>query len=304
MADSLSLPDDFVRNVRGAFAGGAAWLERLPDLLSFCREHWGLTLGPPFAPLSYNYVAPAALPGGETAVLKLGAPNDELRAEIAALRLYDGRAICRLLDADAERGILLLERVQPGRMLTTVADDAAATRQAAAVMRRLWRPLPAVHPFPTVADWGRGFARLRAEFAGGAGPFPPRLAAMAETLFADLLASSAEPVLLHGDLHHYNILAGEREAWLAIDPKGVAGEPAYEVGALIRNPLDVETWPDLEPIMARRFDILAEVLEMDRGRLLRWSLAQEVLSAWWSYEDTGDAPGEMRLATLLAEMIG
>jgi streptomycin 6-kinase len=299
-----NLPDTFIDIISSTFEGGREWLNQLPQLIAACEARWGLTAHPPFANLSYNYVAPATLPDGTEIVLKLGVPREELSTEIEALRLYDGRAICRLLAADPEQGVLLLERLKPGHMLTAVANDDEATRIAAQVMRRLWRPLPTEHIFPSVADWADGLKRLRDEFGGGTGPFPARLVQMAESLYADLRASSAEPMLLHGDLHHFNILAAERERgilpWLAIDPKGVAGEPAYEVGALIRNPVpDIYTMLNPGRVFARRLDILAEALELDRQRLLAWSMAQAVLSAWWDYEDLGeDGIGDWQAAMI------
>lgn len=299
----LNLPDSFVRTVSSTFAEGEAWLARLPALIAAAEARWGLTAQPHFPGLSYNYVAPATLPNGAEIVLKIGVPRHELTTEIEALKLYNGRAMCHLLDADAEMGVLLLERLQPGHMLITISDDETATRIAADVMRRLWRPLPEQHVFPSVADWIADLAALRIEFGGGTGPFPARLVDMAESLFAELVASSAPPVLLHGDLHHYNILASERNPWLAIDPKGVAGEPAYEVGALIRNPLNLHEWPDREAVTIRRLDILAEELAMDRQRLLAWSFAQEILSQWWDYVDTNSRPNLWQ-AEFLAGMMG
>jgi streptomycin 6-kinase len=110
----------------------------------------------------------------------------------------------------------------------------------------------------------------------------------AEALFAELLASSGAPMLLHGDLHHENILAAERAPWLAIDPKGLIGEAEYEVGALMRNPLPrLLALPDVTATLARRFDILAETLNFDRQRMIAWSWAQAILSAWWHIEDHG-----------------
>jgi streptomycin 6-kinase len=110
----------------------------------------------------------------------------------------------------------------------------------------------------------------------------------AEGLFAELLSSMDELVLLHGDLHHYNILSAEREPWLAIDPKGVVGEPAYELGAWLRNPVPhVFSWPDARQVTARRVDQFAELLGLDRQRIIGWGIAQAVLSAWWDYEDVG-----------------
>lgn len=123
---------------------------------------------------------------------------------------------------------------------------------------------------------------------GGTGPFPGVLVKTAETLFAELSGSMAEAVLLHGDLHYANILAAERRPWLALDPKGVVGEPAYEVGALLRNPMP-ELLTQRQPgrILKRRADQLAEELGFDRARLLGWGLVQAVLAAWWSVEDRG-----------------
>ena len=301
----LDLPAHFIQTVTNTFTGGAEWLVRLPALLAECERRWSLTVQPTQFTLSYNYVTPATMADGTEIVLKVGVPNRELTTEIEALRVYNGRSSVRLLDADPDKGILLLERLNPGKMLTIIRDDDEATRLAAQVMQTLWRPLPAEHPFPSVVDWANGLAELREEFGGETGPFDRKLVETAESLFTDLLASMSEPVLLHGDLHHFNILSvGDR--WLAIDPKGVAGEPAYEVGALLRNPdLHILNKAELGQITARRLDILAETLAFDRKRMGQWSLAQAVLSAWWSYEDGGgpaDWEPTMHLAKILAAL--
>ncbi|MBN1180492.1 MAG: phosphotransferase [Anaerolineae bacterium] len=266
---------------------GVAWLEGLPRLVGACERQWSLTAGAPFVNLSYNYVAPAVRADGTPAILKIGFPNPELTTEIAALALYDGRGCARLLAVDPERGALLIERLVPGTPLAG-SDDEAATRVAAGVMRRLWRPAPVGHAFPTVARWAQGLARLRGRFDGGSGPLPRSLVERAEGLFADLLESMGEPVLLHGDLHHANILRAERETWLAIDPKGVVGEAEYDVGALLRNPLPwLLEQPDPAAVAARRVAVLADMLGFDPRRILGWGVAQAVLSAWWSIEDHG-----------------
>lgn len=301
--DGLGLTEPFRRQISATFApDGAAWLEALPDLLRWSAGRWGLTLGPAFGGLSFNYVAAAHLADGSPAVLKLGVPRAELGTEIDALRLYAGRGACRLLDADEARGALLLERLEPGETLATLDDDEAATAIAAGVMAGLWHDPPAGHRFPRVEDWAADLAELRPQFAGGTGPFPARLVERAEGLFAELLASQAPAVVLHGDLHHYNILAAGRAPWLAIDPKGVVGEPAYEVGALLRNPLDLPEWPDLRRTLARRADQLCEALDLDRRRVLGWATAQAVLSAWWMYEEDGPNDGVRRWVAVAEEL--
>ena len=243
----------------------------------------------PFENLSYNYIAPAVRANGEQAILKICIPNVELTTEIEALRSYDGRGCVKLLAANHKLGAMLLERIKPGTQLLCVSDDDAATRIAAQVMLQLWRPVPDDHPFPTVARWAQGFERMRQHYAGGTGPLPPDLVEQAEALFTELLGSMETAVLLHGDLHHENILHAERQPWLAIDPKGVLGEPAYEVGALLRNikPQLLKNTP-AHQILTRRVDILAEELGFERECMLAWGLAQAVLSACWCLEENLD----------------
>ena len=285
----IHITDRFARRIREVYGvAGGAWLQRLPGLIADCERRWLLKVGAAFEPLSHNYVAPATRADHTEAVLKIGVPTNELSAEIEALRLFDGRGSVRLLDADPDWGALLLERVVPGTPLTDLADDDQATLDAAQVMRQLSHPAPPGHSFASVADWAAGLSRLRARFGGTTGPLPAVLVDRAERLFAELVASMGQPVLLHGDLHHENILAAQRQPWLAIDPKGVTGEPEYEVGALLRNPMpQLLAMPHPEHVLARRMDILAESLGFDRGRLRAWGLAQAVLAAWWSIEDHG-----------------
>ena len=284
-----AVPTSFARTIVEMYGtAGAEWLRHLPSLIADCAGRWSLSVKPPFEPLSYNYVAPAIQADGRHVVLKLGVPNPVLLTEIEALRLFDGQGIVRLLDADPDGGILLLERLQPGTPLSVLADDERATSIAAGVMRQLWRPAPSQHPFPTVAGWAAGLKRLRQHFDGGCGPFPTVLVERAEALFGELIPSMAEPMLLHGDLHHDNILAATRQPWLALDPKGLVGEPAYEVGALLRNPMPrLLSEPEPGRILARRADQLAQELGFERSRLVGWATAQAVLAGWWSYEDHG-----------------
>lgn len=283
----VAVSDDFARLMRAVHGEAAEpWLRELPALIADIAARWRLAMEPPFEPLTFNYVAPAVAADGTRVVLKIGFPDKEYLAGLEALRLFDGRGIARLLAVDRQRNAMLLERLTPGRQLSTLADDAAATSIAADVMRQLWRPAPEGYPFPAVGDWAAGLGRLRDAYNGETGPLPARLVEQAETLFADLLASQGLPMLLHGDLHHFNILSAERAPWLAIDPKGLIGEPEYETSALLRNPFPgLFDRPDAAKQLTRRVDQLAEELAFDRGRVRGWGIAQAVLSAWWSLED-------------------
>jgi streptomycin 6-kinase len=263
------------------------WLRALPETVAECGRRWSLTFTGEAAAPSWNCLVSAVTSAGEPVLLKVGL---ELQREADALAHYDGRGAVRLLDADPDLGVLLLEQLLPGTPLSSVLDDEEATTIAASLMRELWRPAPADHTFPSVEDWARGLVKLRQQFDGGTGPLPTGLVERAEGLFSELLPSQANRVVLHGDLHHENILRAQRRPWLAIDPKGVLGEPCYETGALLRN-----TWGELASraarpeVQARRIAILSDVLGLDRERIRSWAVAQAVLSAWWCVED-GD-PG-------------
>jgi streptomycin 6-kinase len=284
---SYFVPGAFATTIAAMYGDkGRNWLAGLPALLADCARRWDVQVGAPFASLSFNYVAAASAADGRELVLKAGVPHPELFSEMAALQHYAGRGCVRLLDHDQVHGVMLLERLKPGTMLSTLTDDATATRIAAEVMRELWRPPPENHSFPHVHDWMGGLQRLREHFGGGSGPLPEWLMAHAEARAAALLTTMAEPLLLHGDLHHYNILRAERTPWLAIDPKGVIGEAAYDTGALLRNPIpQIGVQSDLPAVMAQRVDILSRSLGLSHDRILGWGLAQAVLSAWWSIED-------------------
>lgn len=227
-----------------------------------CRDAWGLTLDGAF-PHRYRHVEPVRTGDGAAAVLKLGPPEDrEWQRELDALEWFDS---VRVLAVDRERGAALMERVQPGtRLVDSDLDDEAATAVAAGVMAAIWRP--AAGGFPSVREWGRAL--------GG------RPAAV----YGELCDSMGEEVVLHGDLHHENILRSG-DGWVAIDPKGVIGEREYETGALIRNPIpalhDTST-------LARRADQLAEALALDGARVRAWAWAQAHLAAAWSLEDGED----------------
>ena len=200
---------------------------------------------------------------------------------------------------------MLLERIVPGVPLQRIQDDDLATSAFAQVMRRLMKPVPGNHSFPGISDWAGGFERLRNQFEGKTGPFPEPVIDRAEGLVTELLNSMSDVVVLHGDLHHWNILSGEREPWLAVDPKGVTGEPEYEVGAWLRNPYpQILDRPQPKEMISRRVDKLVEELGFERYRLIGWAYSQAALAGVWSYEDgLDDWNGWLACADLFASLL-
>jgi streptomycin 6-kinase len=300
----IHLPAAFLRTQREAFGeAGVAWASRLPQLVAECAERWSLQVGSAVPNLSFNWVAPATRDDGSPVILKIGFPEAEARTEIDMLRLCDGRGMVRLLEAEPDTCALLLECLEPGVSLWHMEDDEQATAIFTEVAPQVWRPVPSDNRYATVAGWAQGLRKVREQYDGGTGPIPPHLLDRAEGLFRDLLSSADEAYVLHGDLHHDNILSATREPWLAIDPKGVIGERAYDTAAFMMNPTpEVGYRPDARHILHRRVDQISEALGLDRERVRAYGIAFGVLSGVWSLlpDGTGWEPA-MRVAELLLE---
>ena len=300
----VKIPDRMRVNVVLYFGErGREWLTNLPTLLDEVAQSWSLNIKQPYPNLSINYVARATRTDGTEVVIKIGVPNREITTEISALCCFNGNCSVKLIEADAQRGVMLLECLSPGKSLLDLSDDAAATAIAAKVMGKLWRPPPAQHSFPTVASWFDNFAKVRAQFGGGSGPLPSKLFELAEEISRELIASTTEPVLLHGDCHHANIVKSNERGWLVIDPKGVIGDPAFEPSVFLRNPHGLLLYTDLKKILTNRLDLFSQVLGLDRERIIAWGLAGAVLSASWDLDDKNESWQEMiKIAGLFAEM--
>lgn len=194
-------------------------------------------------------------------------------AEDGAVRVYE-----------SETDAVLLERLEPGEHLVDLVkrgEDEEATKILAQVIAKLAHH-EAPPECPTVSDWGRGFDRY---LESGDGQIPRELVLDARSVYQQLTSSQRTTMLLHGDLQHYNVLFDHERGWVAIDPKGVVGELEYEVGALLRNPVELPELYTNPEIFNRRLEILTDLLHLDHSRALNWSLAQSVLSRIWNIED-------------------
>ena len=246
---------------------GTAWCERLPDLVRERARRWGLRLGEPFD-ADYHWVAPARR-GDVEVVLKLGIPNGErdLAREAGVLAAWGGSGAVRLLDADLDDGpddgaavALLLDRVRPGTDLVGVPDDEA---------------------LPLIAAGARAL-----HAAGTSRPAVALDPVELADLLDELLATSGEPVLCHGDLHHGNVLRGPAGP-VAIDPRGVWAEPALDVSVAMLNPLG--TLPGeraaLARLLERRLALLCPAMGVDVERGRAWTAVYAVISALWTAQD-------------------
>ena len=278
-------------------AAGRAWLDALPGAAAEFAERWGLTIERVLVPGGQvSLVLLVRTDEGEPATLKLGLVTAESEREPEALERWDGLGAVRLLRAEPERGAMLLERLSGDVSLRSL-PEAKAMLEAAGTLRRLWVPVPEDHPFTTQHAHVTRLLRLLRERRDRPGveeirPLADEAIAAAESLLAD----PPEQVLLHGDFHHGNVLAGERLPWLAIDPKPLVGERAYDLAWLVRDRLDtLAGQPGPAAATRRRLTRLADSLEVDPDRLRGWSLFRAVEAGVWAVTVGDPALGRLLL---------
>ncbi len=209
-------------------------------------------------------------------------PGDEWRSG-EVLRAFAGHGVARV--HEHVEGAVLMEWLQPGTPLVRMAlhgRDDQATDVIADVIRRMSAAPASTDGFPTVRDWGEGFRRYR---ESGDAQVPGDLVRLGEEMYLELCDTQRDARLLHGDLQHYNVLYDAERGWTAIDPKGVVGEVEYEVGAMLRNPVErPELFTSMRTV-ERRLARFGAALGLDAERALAWAFAQAVLSAVWGVED-------------------
>jgi streptomycin 6-kinase len=216
---------------------------------------------------------------GRAAFLKVARHAEEKRGG-AVMAWYAGGGAAQVLAHDKDA--VLLERLDGPRSLAVMArggEDEAACGILCETIARLHAPRP--EPPPAVLiPLERWFAALwpQAEQDGG-------VYARAAAIARELLASQGPPVVLHGDIHHGNVLdGGPDRGWRAIDPKGVLGDRGYDYANQLCNP-DAETAIAHLP---RRLEISADLSGLPRDRLLAWLMAYLGLSASWTLSIGGD----------------
>jgi streptomycin 6-kinase len=306
MTDVDDVPAALARNAVEVWGDvGRRWLDDLPLLVDETLRGWSLRLERPLT-MTFHWVAAVRRDDGTPAVLKLAVPGSDHQAvEAVVLGAWDGRGAVPLLAHDPDRGALLLGRARPGRMLRELVPhrDEEATAVAAQVIKRLHgAPVPD-GGVPRLEDARSSFVRHLAEHPA-TGRLPRQLVEHALGLFDDLVGSAPTSVLLHGDLHHDNVLSDDASAsgWVAIDPHGWVGDPGFDVGPLLYNPDPPERSEALLRLVPARVDQLADALSLPRERVVAWGFVMGVLSELWSAEDTTDhVPGRPLDVALLLQ---
>jgi streptomycin 6-kinase len=273
-----------------ATEAGRAWLASLPSVAAECADRWNLVLGDVFPDAYVSAPIAATLGDGTEAVLKLQFPDRETEHEAHALLQWDGDGAIRLLAHDPDRHALLLERCRPGMPLSTLGADAALSILAQ-LLPRLWQP--AGPPFRPLADEASWWVEALERRARAVNDIPRRLLDAAFDALETLPTTQGEPVLLHQDLHAGNVLQAERESWLVIDPKPLAGEREFGIAPIVRS---FELGHGRREVRYR-LDRLTAELALDRERARLWALAQTL--AWTPEGEHGR--GHLETATWLLD---
>jgi streptomycin 6-kinase len=270
---------------------GAAWLERLPELVRGCVDEWSLMLGEPYDYAFVSLALRAELADATPVVLKIGFPHLETEHEADALAHYDGHGAVALLAHDRVRHAMLLERCEPGDSLLDVPDEREACRIACGILERLWKPPRLDHPFrPIAVDAARWVEALPDRWERLGEPFERTLLDELVSAFIELPPSQGELVVCHQDFHRGNVLRAQREPWLTIDPKPVLAEREFDTAALIRDGDGDLRW---------RLDFLSSELGLDRERMRRWALAHTLA---WSFDEADPDDGGIDVARRLAAL--
>lgn len=323
----IELTPTFIKNIHATFGEtGERWLAELPDHLSFLSEVWDFQIIHPVSDLSYGFVALVRLNDSHnTAILKTTPAGGNIITEARWLQSFK-RGVPKVYHIDEERHAFLMEHLQPGTTLKSLVQegrDEEATRiicqtilelhsthstHSTSTLNTTLTPTPTQNPNPNKTPTTslssssspsfKHFSELSEALPLLKGHMDEAIISKAMSLFRDLSADRSSDILLHGDLHHENILQSE-SSWKVIDPHGYIGDPAAEVGVMIRNPFNC--YPNDKPlkkVLDRRLKILSEMLPFDPKRMYAWAFCCTILSAAWDVEDFNEMTSNTALVGL------
>ncbi|MGW5751316.1 aminoglycoside phosphotransferase family protein [Nocardia rhamnosiphila] len=299
----IDVPDAFAASYGASSGSARAWIAELPRLGGNFLHSWRLRLDGPAAYGMASLVLPVLRADGTPAVLKFQQLREETAGAVTGLRAWKGNGAVRLLDYDEESGTQLLERLDATRTLSSVADDHLAMQILAELMARL-SSVPAPKDLRQLADVAAAMLdQLPQALPALRDPAERRLVRTCASAVAELIGESGDR-LLHWDLHYDNVLAGEREPWLAIDPEPLAGDPGFDLWPALDSRWDaVVATGDVTRTVLRRFDQLTEVLGLDRQRAAGWTLGRVLQNALWDIED-GKSTLESAQVALATALLG
>jgi streptomycin 6-kinase len=294
MADPISTDplERFEAAVRVRVGGEAEdWLAQVAELISSVTAAWDLHVTAVANRIDAFGMSIPARRDSERVTLRIAYPDPFLADETAALRAWNGTGAVRILEED-ERGAQLRTSPVPGTAVSLERNEMKALRMVAETLRDLWIEPPAGMQTlaAEVRAWG---ATMQERFESVHQPFDEQLMRDAEVMFRSFGPSQMDAVLLHGDVRLDTFLRdGERA--VAIDPKPLAGEPAFDVAALLRDgPAELVRDPAAgRQRLQGRLEQLTDLLDVRASRVRGWAFAVAIDTGLYAYEiadvDGGD----------------
>ena len=273
----------FKQNIVSIYGNkGEQWLDDLPEITSKIAKEHNLSGLSPVDNMTFNYVA-SGYQNDKPIILKIGLNSKALAKEASCLKTFAKHAAAEVLATD--KNMIIMKRSVPGVTLKEYFPDKniEATTILCSVIKELHSAdIPDEHDFYHVNDLLKTLDNQL--------DIPENILSKARSIRDNLLSSTDKEVLLHGDLHHDNILKHGDE-WLVIDPKGFIGDPAFEPAAYLCNPIPELLHEDnAKQIVSDRIKLCAEKLEIPEQRIKDWLYVKSVLCWAWSLEDNLD-PG-------------
>lgn len=293
----MYLNPTFVSNIHDLYGeGGKIWLTDISSIINNLSTVWDFEFLKPMTDLSYNFVGLVKINAtNKTAILKLSPTGGNLVSEMRWLNCIE-KGAPEIYAFDEKLNAYLMEHLEPGhslKRLVKAGKDDEATRIICQTIRLIQSQHCKIDSFRHLSEFTKSLLLLE-------GKFDAKLLSKAQSLFLDLTKDRSNDVVLHGDLHHDNILSCQ-SGWKAIDPHGYVGDPAAEVGAMIRNADDCFPKSHSIPkIVERRLQILFDELPFEAEKIKSWAFCITILSGAWSVEDHGSVPDiVIRVATAI-----
>lgn len=255
--------------------------------LALYSEQWQLSSYRLIPSYSANLVFTCVSARYGDSVLKIASPYSDLSDEYRALLEYDGTAFCRVFAADLENGVMLEERIQPG---TPLRDETSLERRLS-IFSSLYRDLhkPSEHPekYPTYQGWVRKITKYMSTRQDCQELY--RHMKKADELCSSIAEQYTGKMLLHGDFHHDNILLSQTGGYKIIDPKGVIGDPVWDVPRFILNEFEDQITSELYEKMNKVIEMLAKELKIPENIVRQCQYVETAMGNCWCVED-GEAP--------------
>jgi streptomycin 6-kinase len=290
--------EQLTKNITNIFGKqGEKWLANLPAIVETLARHWTLRNITPVNNMTFNYVATATTCTEQPVILKISCDEKSIAEEKKALIYFNGNGSIELIDDNKKYHALLLQQAVPGITLKSFYPDQidfVMDRYVDTIKRLHDKRLPNQHHYRHIIDWLKAIDKLIPNH-----PCPSHLLEKAISLKNALLATMTTKVFLHGDLHHDNILKNG-DQWLAIDPKGIIGEPEFEIAAFdFMYITELANKADVKVIFEARVNLLAQKANLNAQRIKDWVFVRLILMAAWHIEDNGDPSWAIKLAEQL-----